>query len=378
MTSKRKLVFLNPIGGSALGGGEMVAAEVIKGLAERGWDITLLSPADSGLTSVCKAIQGVRVEPVDFADFSFNTLRKLYQFSRNYREAIWYGNTYRALKWLAFARMAGDMPVVCHLHESYYAQYYFKRTRFLAPYIDRFICISETVRHEIIRGTGRASLPAVTIYNGSLVGKKSSKTDEEKHSLRKELGLPLQKPLVCLPGRSDPLKGHEVFMVAAAQLKQPAFFLVVGGNWGLASETEYEVKMKARCAGLGMSDRFIFVPHTNRVRDYMRCADLVVIPSLSEGFGRVAVEAMMEQTPLIASNVGGLGEIIRDQSDGLLVQPEDADKLAHAMHKMLGDDLLQQRMVINAYERALSCFSHTSMLDQIERELKMVTENQAH
>jgi glycosyltransferase involved in cell wall biosynthesis len=377
----RELVFLNPVGGVSLGGGEMVAVEVLVALALRGWRILLLTPADSGLLKDHR-LEG-KVEFITLAldrggrrSFEIvNVIRTIVTLSREHPDALWYGNTYRALKWLALAKVAGDVRTVCHLHESFYGPYYYWRTRLMARFIDSFICISDAVRREISQGTRRANLPAVTIYNGLPPTGASPKTAAQKQRLREELGLPVTNPLVCMAARSDPLKGHEVFLQAAAKVAESnrqVRFLVIGGDWDGPCQNELEGHIKQRRKELGLSEALMLLPHTARVRDYMRCADVVVVPSLSEGFGRVAVEAMMEETAVIASNVGGLAEILRDNQDGILVQPGNEGELARGIQKMLADAEFRERGVASAHARSQALFSHEAMIEQIERHLATI------
>lgn len=359
----------------------MVAAEVLAALAERGWEILLVTPPDSGLIQDPRLKGKVEFLPLDLdtdrlpALAMIPVIRQIVQLSRQYPHAVWYGNTYRSLKWLALAKLAGDVRNVCHLHESYYRPYYYLRTRWLASLIDSFICISETVRKEIIQGTGRMNLPARTIYNGLPSGPPGSKTSVDKETLRVELGLPLANPLVCMVGRSDLIKGHDIFLNAAAKVAKvnpAARFIVLGGTWNEPGRNEFETQIKAQREALALNDIVLLLPHHARIRDYMRCADIVVVPSRSEGFGRVAVEAMMEQTAVIASRVGGLAEIIQDNETGLLVPPDDAERLAQAMQQMLTDESLRERCVAAGYSRSQQEFSQMAMLDQIERELLTV------
>lgn len=380
--ANRKLVFLDPVGGKTLGGGEMVAAEVLMALASRGWDITLVTPPNSGLSGDVGLQGKVEILPLELnaerqgKAALIKALWRICRLSKQKPDAVWYGNTYRSLKWLAAAKVLGDVRTVCHLHESHYEPYYWARTGKFAALTDSFICISETVRRELLAGTRQPALRAKVIYNGVENGSPLRKTDEEKAVLRRELALPTQ-PLVCLVGRSDPLKGHDVFLRAAAIVAAripEVRFLIVGGHWDEPGHNPYEGELKALCHALKLDDKVQFLPHRENVRRIMRSADMVVIPSRSEGFGRVAIEAMMEQTPVVASSVGGLGEIIRSGMDGILVEPDNAEQLAGAIADVLSTTSWQQQLVTGAWQRANEDFSQQAMVEGIERELLAVAD----
>jgi glycosyltransferase involved in cell wall biosynthesis len=81
-------------------------------------------------------------------------------------------------------------------------------------------------------------------------------------------------------------------------------------------------------------------------------ADIVVMPSLWEAFGIVALEAMALGRPIVASAAGGLRELVRDGRDGVLVPPDDPSALAGALMRLLGDHPLRERLGASARGRA--------------------------
>jgi glycosyltransferase involved in cell wall biosynthesis len=82
---------------------------------------------------------------------------------------------------------------------------------------------------------------------------------------------------------------------------------------------------------LGLEDSVSFLGHVTPVQQAVEGASAVVVPSLGEGFGMVALEAMERARPVIAASIGGLGDLVRDDETGLLVPPGDAEALAAAM-----------------------------------------------
>ena len=373
-SANRKLVFLDPVGGKTLGGGEMVAAEVLAALASRGWDITLVTPPNSGLSGDVDLQGKVEILPLELNTERqgkaalIKALWRIYQLGKQKPDAVWYGNTYRSLKWLAWAKLMGDVRTVCHLHESHYGPYYWMRTRVFAALMDAFICISETVKRELAAGTGRRNIQSRVIYNGIHILNERVKDGEEVTQIREKLSL-APGPLICLVGRSDPLKGHDVFLQAAKRINDripEVRFLIVGGHWDEPGHNPFESEMRELCHSLALDGVVKFFPHSEDARLMMRCADVVVVPSRSEGFGRVAIEAMSEQTPLIASKVGGLAEIISHREDGLLIAPDDADALAEAVVFLLKNPDEREYLVKNARRKVATQFSQAAMVDKIE------------
>ena len=138
--------------------------------------------------------------------------------------------------------------------------------------------------------------------------------------------------LLCV-GRLIPVKGHLVLLRALAQarLQVPALALDIAGHGPL------EPALKAYARELGLDDAVRFLGFVTPVQRAFEDAAVVVVPSLGEGFGMVALEAMERARPVIASAVGGLPEIVEDERSGLIVPPGDAEALASAMVELTRD-----------------------------------------
>ena len=138
--------------------------------------------------------------------------------------------------------------------------------------------------------------------------------------------------LLCI-GRLIPIKGHLVLLRALAQARArvPDVVLDVAGRGPL------EPALKAYARELGVEDAVRFLGFVSPVQKAIEDAAIVVVPSLGEGFGMVALEAMERARPVIASAVGGLPEIVADGETGLVVPPADAEALAEAIVALAGD-----------------------------------------
>lgn len=154
---------------------------------------------------------------------------------------------------------------------------------------------------------------------------------------RAELGLPAGVPIVAFVGRIQPLKAPDVLLRAAA-LVPGVRVLVAGGpsGTGLASPDG----LHRLAADLGIADRVDFLPPQSRERlaQIYRAADLVAVPSYSESFGLVAVEAQASGTPVVAAAVGGLPVAVADGRSGALVDGHDPARWAEAIGAVLGGD----------------------------------------
>lgn len=147
-------------------------------------------------------------------------------------------------------------------------------------------------------------------------------------------------PLALFVGRIQPLKGVDIAVQALAQLDDAtANLMIVGGASGIEGDVEV-ARIMAMIEELGLIDRVLFVepqPHY-ALSTYYRAADLLVMPSRSESFGLVALEAASCGIPVVAAAVGGLRTLVQDGVTGYLIDEREPADYAAAMNKILGDD----------------------------------------
>ena len=162
----------------------------------------------------------------------------------------------------------------------------------------------------------------------------------DRGGARRAVELPVDRPVVLFVGRIQPLKAPDLAIRAVAQLSHhhDALLVIVGGASGAAGDVEVG-RARRLAAGLGIADRVRFVPPQPHhiLSSYYRAADLVIVPSRSESFGLVALEAAACGIPVVASAVGGLLNIVHDGVTGLLVDGRDPDRYARAIAQVLDD-----------------------------------------
>jgi glycosyltransferase involved in cell wall biosynthesis len=132
--------------------------------------------------------------------------------------------------------------------------------------------------------------------------------------------------LLCV-GRLIPIKGHIVLLRAFAQARRqvPSLRLDIAGRGPL------EPALRALTKELGVEDAVRFLGYVAPIQGAIEDAAAVVVPSMGEGFGMVALEAMERARPVVAAEIGGLGELVEDGVTGYLVPPGEAEPLADAI-----------------------------------------------
>ena len=166
----------------------------------------------------------------------------------------------------------------------------------------------------------------------------------QRRQARRAVDLPEDGRMLLFVGRIQPLKGLEVAVRALAELADrcpDAFLVVVGGPSGPSGQAEVD-RMHKLVADLGLADRVRFVPPQAHelLSTYYRAADVCVVPSRSESFGRVALEAAACGIPVVASSVGGLTSLVEDGRTGFLVEGRDPADFAAALVEVLTDPVL--------------------------------------
>lgn len=157
-------------------------------------------------------------------------------------------------------------------------------------------------------------------------------------------------------------KGIEFLLEAAGHLQSQAVGLkwLIGGNGALRES----LANKARALGLG--DSVSFLGFIAKPEEFLRRIDIFVMPSLHEGLGVAALEAMAAGKPVVATRVGGLAESILDGKTGLLVAPRDGRGIADAVAQLVKDPPLARQMGLHGRQRVLDHFTLTQMAAQNE------------
>jgi glycosyltransferase involved in cell wall biosynthesis len=193
---------------------------------------------------------------------------------------------------------------------------------------DLVIANSEAVREDTLRREGLPAEQVIVIHNGLALARFDRPPDEE---LRRRLGIDKAPVVVGVVANFIPYKGHRFFLDAWAEVvgRAPeAVALLVGDGIG-----RREVEARAGAMGLGGSLRFL--GSRLDVPDILSVVDLLVHPSLEEGFCNAILEAMAAGKPVVATAVGGNPEAVVDGETGLLVPPGDGRALAEAIGWLL-------------------------------------------
>jgi glycosyltransferase involved in cell wall biosynthesis len=228
----------------------------------------------------------------------------------------------------------------------------------LTPHMDRLIAVSRSIERKL-RHEGRDVIPVDLIYNG--VDLQRYDHQEPCCTLPDEYGMEPGSQIVGVVARLEPEKGHPTLFDAwpiVVRAVPDSYLLVVG-------EGSRRDALEAQARELRIAHRVVFTGRRDDVPAVTAALDVAVLPSYREAQGLTILEAMALSRPVVASDVGGIPEMIQDGTTGLLVPPHDPDALAAAIIRLLtdhpladtlgraGHDLVHDRFCIELMVRAI-------------------------
>jgi len=226
----------------------------------------------------------------------------------------------------------------------------------------KVVCCSDYMISHVKWAFGLPNDKLVMVPNGVNTECYGTASDELK-DFRSKFALPEEK-IVLFVGRLVYEKGIHILINAVPKVlsKVNAKFIIVGS--GYMKEQLLNIVRSMGLEHKVLFEGFLDEPSLLKLQ---QCADVSVVPSLFEPFGIVALEAMAAKSPVVASDTGGLSEIIEHDVTGVKVYPNNPDSLAWGINKILLDDSYRQRIRDNAYKKVLEKYDWEKIAQQTRR-----------
>lgn len=354
-------------------GSDRMLLESIRALRSVGVPVSLTVPENGPLVPIIKST-GASVEAVAvpvlrksvlngrgivrYASSSLASIPAMVSAIRRCHPDLVYVNTVTIPTWIAAARLAG-VPVVCHVHEA--------EQSFSRPVAATLASQLMLARRVLVNS--RAAMDSITaaspwlrgrlrlLYNG--VAEPSTPVLPSRNQLEGPLRL-------VLVGRLSPRKGTDIALDAVADLTRRGLEVRLdlvgdvfpGYEW-------YAEHLKRRVSDEGIADKVHFAGFRTDVWPAFAAADIVLVPSRTEPFGNVAVEAALAQRPVVATAVQGLREIVTSGRTGLLVPPDNPVALADAVVQLVSDWQMAKHMASRAQAEARERFGTTKYAENL-------------
>lgn len=277
-----------------------------------------------------------------------------------------YANTQKAFVVAALVSIYTRQPVIWHLRDILDAEHFSSVTRrfviFLANWRAKKIITNSNATGTAFYEAGGSKDITKVIYNSIDFRGFESKDYTKVTKLRNKI-VPNGRALLGMFGRLAPWKGQHILIKALVDL--PDVHAAIVGD-SLFGEDKYKKQLKDIVSSLGLKDRVHFLGFRSNIYSLMKAMDIIVHASIApEPFGRVVVEGMLSERPVIASKAGGVLEIIEHERTGLLVEPGNVEELIQAVQRLLDDQVFARSLVKQAKEVALSRFSLDLMISKV-------------
>ncbi|WP_038068375.1 glycosyltransferase family 4 protein [Thermoanaerobacterium aotearoense] len=205
----------------------------------------------------------------------------------------------------------------------------------------KIICVSDNVKNELIKWLPSLNERSVVIYNG-ILEKRGEISFIEKN---------FEYDILFVGSLRSNVKGADILLMALRHIMNKFDKAVIVGDGKLKNDL---INLRNK---LGLKNKVEFLGFREDIETILEKSKVFVLPSRWEGFGLVIVEAMSKGKPIIASNVGGIPEIIKNGKTGILVEPGNELELANAIEKLLNNKKYAAYLGENAYNDAINRFS---------------------
>lgn len=256
-----------------------------------------------------------------------------------------------------YAALFSDVPARLRTeHLPYTLNTPFDRAHYarLLGVIDHVIAVSHASRESFV-ANGVPERQITTVHNGA-----APRIGTRGPQLRTALKLPPGAPLIVTIGRFTDQKGYRDLLAALPTL----LAALPTAHFAWVGEGPLWAEMRAAVRAAGWAGRVHLVGQRRDVPDWLHAADLFVLPSLFEGLPIVLLEAMTQCTPVVATAVGGVPELITDGVHGRLVAPGQPDMLAQAVIEAVRTPALRKAWAAAAAERVQAAFTPQAMAEK--------------
>lgn len=255
------------------------------------------------------------------------------------------------------------IPVLTTAHgwitNSWKNKLYIELGKRVLPYFDRVIAVSPAIEAELLKkGVPREKLTLV--YN-AIVADDYLPSNFESGIIRKRFNIPNDSILIGNIGRLSQEKGQEDFLRAAALIlshKNNVSFVLAGDG----PNREHLEKI---AENLGITNSVYFLGHMPDIKPVFRDIDIMALTSYTEGFPNVILESLCMDTPVLATNVGGVSSIIEDGVTGILVNSGDIDNIARGLIKFINHHDFAKDTVSAGKKRLYNNFEFSKRLEII-------------
>jgi glycosyltransferase involved in cell wall biosynthesis len=351
------LNILQIVSGRGVNGALVYCKILSEELARRGHRVTILCRPKSWMTSAVDCGL-VSVVESSLSRFPWSELKRMSGMVRARRIELIHTHMTRGQNFGVALKLLTGVPVVATAHNRHFELHW--------NFNDYVIANSRSTFDYHSRVNRIPPHRMETIYCCPDFQQTQSVRPRAVESIRRQMRVADDDLLIGVVGEIAVRKGHQYFVQALPEIAAhlPGLKVVFVGRFG--RKQPHVRKIRKFILQNGLAGRIKWVGRRSNVAEYMAACQLTVVPSIEEPLGLVAIESLLVGTPVVASNTGGLGEVVRDRESGLLVPPADPKALAEAVIALAGDASARSRMGTNGRRYAEAVFSPAHLIDRVE------------
>jgi glycosyltransferase involved in cell wall biosynthesis len=350
----------------SVGGAELLAANIARNLRHCFDFVFLCTDREGSLAAQLRA-EGFPVHVLNRRPgIDWRCLLRLRRTLNELRFDLLHSHQYTQFFVAAIARrQLRPTPILFTEHGRHFPDVVSGKRRFgnrlLLRKYDRVVGVGEAVREALQTQEGLPSRRIEVVYNG--VPANVEGTSGERRTIRRELRLTDENVIVMQVGRLDLLKDHDTALRAFALMHaaDARARLILVGDGPERSHLESTVRE------LNLNGVVQFLGTRHDVARLLHTADISFLTSVSEGIPLTLLEAMAAGVPVVATRVGGVGEIVVDELTGMLSPARDQHSLARHLLRLAADPILRSRLGQAGLQRVRERFSLNAMISEYER-----------
>jgi len=299
--------------------------------------------------------------------FRFSILFKLVRILKEHNVDIIHCHAHKSTVYGTVAAVLAKTPVVmAHVHGLGRSRNFRRKLMnfLLFKKINRIVPVAESVKEDVLKNNWSVPEEKITVLENSIDYGRFADVSISKEDAKRILGLASDAFVFGTVGRLAPTKGLSYLIEAFPKVKEqkPSAQLVLFGDGPCRAELEQQA------SNMSCRDSIHFLGHRDNIEQLLRGMDVFVLSSVAEGMPRAILEVMAAGIPCIATEVGGIPEIISGNNVGILVPPKDSESLAEAMVNVanLTDEKLEKQ-VVKAQNRVRQFYSHQVVREKVRK-----------
>lgn len=362
INGKKNLIFFTEA--TYTGGAEIYLQMLALGLNNDQFNVRVAIPENKGTEEFVNELKSKGIK-VDFIK-KYNILDNLSYFIKNKPDYIHFNVPFPVIQCCTIAILAGmiysksKLYVTEHLVPMEYKPYPFTKLiiKFIYSKLDLSVTVSHKNKEALIRNFNLPENKIKVIYNCIDIDYIKNYNTGIVKELKDKFSINESALVFGTVGRLHRQKGHEYLINASKDVieKIPNSLFLFVGRGGIEDQLIQKIKEN------NINDHFRLVGYQENLPEILALIDIFVLPSISEGLPFAILEAMAAKKPVIATNVGGVPEIITNNVNGILVEPMDPDALAEAMILLARDAKKRDNVAEMGHKRIIENFSIEKMI----------------